>query len=349
MVEEEQEIVVPLDDEARADEAKIGTRIGFGARLVTQGKHRFFTATVPSDVLRDTCSVDMRAEDPIKGFQRRLDPKRAKDIAAYIDSGLGTIPSSIILSAQPEARLKYTSRSQVMSFKRVPRAFLILDGQHRVNGFYLAKAKLRVPVVVYNGLSKADEARLFMDINTTQRPVPNELLLDIKRLANTETDDESLLRDIYDLFNSEPDSPLYGLMSPSEKLSGKLSRVTFNAALKAIFGSFGTNDVAFVYAALSAYLHAWLIGMRARNAPDSITNPTIFRAIMLLFPSVAARVSDRHEDKYTVENFNEILQPLFEKIRKADLVNPVGSHLDVHEQLRRRMESSFAIGRRRLV
>jgi hypothetical protein len=70
---------------------------------------------------------------------------------------------------------------------------------------------------------------------------------------------------------------------------------------------------------------------------------------MLLFPSVAARVSDRHEDKYTVENFNEILQPLFEKIRKADLVNPVGSHLDVHEQLRRRMESSFAIGRRRLI
>jgi DGQHR domain-containing protein len=229
---EEQEVVVALDDETRTAEAKIGSRVGFAARLITQGKHRFFTATVPSDVLRDTCSVDMRAEDPIKGFQRRLDPKRARDIAAYIDSGLGTIPSSIILSAQPEARLKYTSKNQVMSFKRVPRAFLILDGQHRVNGFYLAKAKLRVPVVVYNGLSKADEARLFMDINTTQRPVPNELLLDIKRLANTETDEESLLRDVYDLFNTEPDSPLYGLMSPSEKLSGKLSRVTLTRPLK---------------------------------------------------------------------------------------------------------------------
>jgi DGQHR domain-containing protein len=291
----------------------------------------------------------MRAEDLIKGFQRRLDPKRAKDIAAYIDSGLGTIPSSIILSAQPEAQLRYVSRSQTLSFKRVPRAFLILDGQHRVNGFYLAKAKLRVPVVIYNGLTKAEEARLFMDINTTQRPVPNELLLDIKRLAQTETDEESLLRDVYDLFNTEPESPLFGLMSPSEKRPGKLSRVTFNAALKAIFSAFGNSDVKFVYAALSAYLSAWLTGMRARGAPESITNPTIFRAIMLLFPSVAARVSDRHEDKYTVENFNEILQPLFEKMRKADLVNPTGSHLDVYDLFRRRMESGFTIGKQRLV
>ncbi len=346
---EEQEVIVPLDDEARAAEAKMGTRIGFAARLITQGKHRFYTATVPSDVLRDTCSVDMRVEDLIKGFQRRLDPRRAKDIAAYIDSGLGTIPSSIILSAQQEAQLKYTSRSQVLSFKRVPRAFLILDGQHRVNGFYLAKAKLRVPVVIYNGLTKAEEARLFMDINTTQRPVPNELLLDIKRLAQTETDEESLLRDVYDLFNTEPESPLFGLMSPSEKRPGKLSRVTFNAALKAIFSAFGNSDVKFVYAALSAYLNAWLTGMRARGAPESITNPTIFRAIMLLFPSVAARVSDRHEDKYTVENFNEILQPLFDKMRKADLINPTGSHLDVYDLFRRRMESGFTIGKQRLV
>jgi hypothetical protein len=125
--------------------------------------------------------------------------------------------------------------------------------------------------------------------------------------------------------------------------------VTFNAALKAIFSAFGNSDVKFVYAALSAYLNAWLTGMRARGAPESITNPTIFRAIMLLFPSVAARVSDRHEDKYTIENFNEILQPLFDKMRKADLVNPTGSHLDVYDLFRRRMESGFTIGRQRLV
>jgi hypothetical protein len=32
---EEQEVVVPLDDEVRAAEAKIGSRVGFAARLIT--------------------------------------------------------------------------------------------------------------------------------------------------------------------------------------------------------------------------------------------------------------------------------------------------------------------------
>ena len=62
-----------------------------------------------------------------------------------------------------------------------------------------------------------------MDINTKQRPVPNELLLAIKRLADTETTREALLRDIFDAFDKEPNSPLLGLMSSSERRAGKIS------------------------------------------------------------------------------------------------------------------------------
>jgi len=65
-----------------------------------------------------------------------------------------------------------------------------------------------------------------MDINTKQRPVPNELLLDIKRLADTESGSEALYRDVFDLFDKDPNSPLFGLMSPTEKKKGKISRVT---------------------------------------------------------------------------------------------------------------------------
>ena len=77
-----------------------------------------------------------------------------------------------------------------------------------------------------------------MDINTKQRPVPNELILDIKRLAETESDTEALLRDVFDSFDKDPASPLLGLMSPSERKKGKISRVTFNRALKSIYDSF---------------------------------------------------------------------------------------------------------------
>ena len=136
-------------------------------------------------------------ENPIDGFQRVLDKKRAQDIADYIDKGFGTIPGSIVLSAQAEAQLQYTRRNSTLRFQKSARAFLIIDGQHRLR-FKLAKVPLRVPVVIYNGLSRAEEARLFMDINTKQRPVPPELILDIKRLAETESDVEALLRDVYD-------------------------------------------------------------------------------------------------------------------------------------------------------
>ena len=106
-----------------------------------------------------------------------LDEKRAQQIADYVDVGFGTIPTSIVLSAQPAAQLKIVGSGKTLEFLDVPKAFLVLDGQHRVYGFSLAKTALRVPVVIYNNLSPKDESRLFIDINTRQRPVPNELLL----------------------------------------------------------------------------------------------------------------------------------------------------------------------------
>jgi hypothetical protein len=158
-----------------------------------------------------------------------------------------------------------------------------------------------------------------MDINTKQRPVPNELLLDIKKLGQTETDAEAVLRAVYDLFNDERDSPLFGLMTPSEKSTDKLSRVTFNAALKAVEHSFGNSDAQRIFDVLRNYLQVWLNFLRAISGSEQIiTNPTLFRAIMLIFPFVAGRVADRFGQQFTVANFEEILRPL-QKLRKTDL------------------------------
>ncbi len=331
-----------LDQEDEAP-APVGGTVSYAASLVRQGIHRFYTLTMPSEVLAQTCSVDVRIEDPIKGFQRRLDQRRAKDIAKYIDEGFGTIPGSIILSAQPQAELSYDSRTRTMRFKKHPRSFLILDGQHRVYGFHFAKAKLRVPVVIYNGLSKAQEARLFRDINTNQKPVPNELLLDINRLAETETSEEAILHDVFDLFDKQTDSPLLGLMSPTEKRDGKISRVTFNAAVRSVGDTFGDSDAKKIYEVLSAYFHAWLAGLRARGFPESMSNPTMFRAVLQVFPFVAGRVYDRYQGKYTVENFNEVLAPMLGKLKKSDIHRQGATHVDLSNLFRKRLESGFSI------
>jgi DGQHR domain-containing protein len=225
---------------------KEGDLVRYSMSFVTQGSHRFYTLTMPSDVLAACCFATNREEDPIQGFQRVLDERRAQEIADYMDLGFGTIPSSIVLSAQPDAELRDVGRGKTLEFRFTPHSFLIIDGQHRVYGFSKAKTKLRVPVVVYNGLSKQQESKLFIDINTKQRPVPNELLLDIKKLADSETGDLVVLRELFDAFNEDTQSPLIGLLSPAIKASGKLSRVTFNAAVKPILSTFATSSTSII-------------------------------------------------------------------------------------------------------
>jgi DGQHR domain-containing protein len=338
-------LIEPSEDGERY---RIGEETSFAARLIVQGKHRFFTLALPSDVLAVTCVVDTRDANPETGFQRLLDEKRAQEIADYIDSGFGTVPSSIVLSAQPAALLSYASRSQVLSFKVVPGAFLILDGQHRVFGFQKAKSRLRVPVVIYNNLSRSEEARLFIDINTKQRPVPNELLLDIKRMAETETDVEALNKDVFDRFDKDPASPLLGLMSPSSRSKGKISRVTFNAALQAVSSTLRDADADYVYEVLSAYLHAWAPFIRTHgDFGKLITNSTLFRAIVILFPMVAERVADRHGSDLSVDNFSEVLRPLFGRIKSSSIKSPGSSPIVLSEHFKKQLQSGFSLGRTR--
>lgn len=312
----------------------------YSVSLVTQGKHRFYTLTVPSDVLAQTCFVTDRFEDPEVGFQRMLDKNRAQQIADYIDSGLGTIPSSIVLSAQPTAELKDVGKGKTLEFRASKKAFLIIDGQHRVFGFSLAKEKLRIPVVIYNGLSKRDESRLFIDINTKQRPVPTELLLDIKKLAEYETDSEKLMGEVFDLFSEEPGSVLFGKTAPASKIKGKISRVTFNAAVRPILKVFNQSEAPEVYRILEAYIRSFNEGLSNIATESTLMNPVVFRAVIQLFPEIGARIKDRNL-KYTTDNFTTVLKPVMSKLKPGDL--KAASPAALFEILAKALRKDFTI------
>lgn len=289
----------------------------FTFNLITQGKYKFYSLTLDSKLLSNICYVTTREEDPKTGFQRVLDQKRAQEIADYIDSGLGTIPNSIILSAQPEAKFKIIRKGKIIEFIEKPKSFLILDGQHRVFGFALAESKLRVPVVIYNGLNRQEESRLFIDINTKQRPVPNELLLDIKRLAQYENNSERITMKVFDLFNEQTDSPLLGLLSSASKSSIKLTRVNFNAALKPLLSMFPGKEPQEIYEILRSYLDAFIVCLSKLEAENTIIKPIVFRASMQFFKDVVRRVKDRYGSDYSVDNFLEVLSPVFYEAKES--------------------------------
>jgi DGQHR domain-containing protein len=255
----------------------------------------------------------------------------------------GLSPNSIVLSAQEEANFRYVRKAKTVEFLDTPRTFLILDGQHRVFGFMKAKSELRVPVVVYNDLSRADETKLFIDINTKQRPVPNELLLDIRKLAEYQDDVETRLSEVFDLFNESPSSPLGGLLSPSKKRSGLLSRVTFNAALKPLLELFQSAEAEEIYRITAAYFAAIKSAIGEHKVPLEITNPVVFRGLAALFPDVARIVKDGHGPKYSFENFNEALRPLFKNMKSNAARSPGNSVSAFYEVLSCALKAKFSL------
>jgi DGQHR domain-containing protein len=319
-----------------AENKNTGNRLRYSVSLVQQGKNQFYTLTVPSDVLSRTCIVSTRTEDPKKGFQRDLDEKRAIEIAEYVDSG-GTIPNSIVLSAQPAADLKIVGRGKTLEFTDVKGAFFMLDGQHRVYGFSKAKTLLRVPVVIYNNLTRKDETKLFIDINTKQRPVPNALLLDIKSLAEIESDSEATLREIFDDFDTKLNSALKSITSRHDSATGKINRVTFNSAVKPLLAQFPTRSPDRIYEILNSYLSAIAVHLADKSSEPLLAKPVLFRAFVGLFPTVATRVKDKFDGQYTAENFESILGAIFHHFPKARLTKPGSSWVTLRDYLEKRM------------
>ena len=69
-------------------------RISISAIKCEQNSIVFYIAALSSSVLKEMCFVSRKKEEPIKGFQRLLNKKRAKDIANYLDHAKGVIPSA---------------------------------------------------------------------------------------------------------------------------------------------------------------------------------------------------------------------------------------------------------------
>jgi DGQHR domain-containing protein len=287
-----------------------GERLRYSVALILQASKQFYSLTIPTNVLAKCCYVRSRDRNAEDGFQRTLDTKRAQEIARYIDTQAGTIPGSIILSAQPQAQLKLIGGSKTIEFSFQPDSFLVIDGQHRVYGFSLADSAIRVPVVIYSGLTPTEEARLFIDINTKQRQVPNELLLDIKQLAEQEDDRDAMMREIFDLFSDDPSSSLMGLMSASSRQRSKISRVTFNLAFKTVIPVFNAPTAASVFAVTNAYIAAFIDALAKIDLGARITSPTTFRAIMDTFPEVARISAAQHGKSFTKAKFSAVISPI---------------------------------------
>jgi DNA sulfur modification protein DndB len=147
--------------------------------------------------------------------QRILNTSRISGIRDFAVER-GDFPASIVLNWVSNPL--QVSNGQV-DIPELERAAQIIDGQHRVSGIREAikmkpeLASTPIPVAIYSGLDTAQSARIFLSINTEQRPVPKSLVFDLYGLAGDDLIDPSALRahDIVTYLN-EPGEPYEDLI-----------------------------------------------------------------------------------------------------------------------------------------
>lgn len=287
-----------------------GTRSpGYSALKIEQNGHLIYVTTIPIDDLFEYCVVERRNENPTEGFQRRLSESRADEIAEYLNSEDNSIPINIVLSAQSEAEFVHVRENKAISFKRVPGAFVILDGQHRMWGYQKCAARHRVPVAIYEGLSRPDEARLFVDINTKHQGVSKALILDVKSLAGSESDEERLLRELFDRLNTDEDSPLHNKLSAAQSTSGKLSRLAFNTALIRALKRDSLRRVSSKdkqYELVVKFLRAFHEEISDKSL---LTKKHFLSAIFDLFDEIVKKAKKEH-GSVTLDSLRKIISPI---------------------------------------
>ncbi|WP_138422495.1 DGQHR domain-containing protein [Maritimibacter alexandrii] len=181
---------------------------------VKQGDDEFILTAIPAEHLVKIAYAAVRRQDEEEGaVQRILNNSRISGIRDFALKG-GDFPASIVLNWVKGPLRKQNGK---VSVGEGDRSAQIIDGQHRVAGLQAAieednkVGRIVVPVAIYENLDTPKSARIFISINTEQRPAPKSLVFDLYGVAGTDLVDPGALRagDIVS-FISGPDQPYEG-------------------------------------------------------------------------------------------------------------------------------------------
>ncbi|MDZ4393099.1 hypothetical protein, partial [Cypionkella sp.] len=108
--------------------------------------------------------------------------------------------------------------------------------------------------------------------------------------------------------------------------------VTFNAAAKPILTIFGEASASDIYRVVSAYLRAFIDQANERKFDIDITQPVVFRAILMVLPEVAQRVSDKFGKNYKADDFAKIIAEMMKNV-KVSSVKSVGKSVSAYAKV----------------
>lgn len=183
--------------------------------------------------------VAVRGRDNVEGaVQRVLNKSRIGAIRDFILDGNMFFNNFILNWVNNDYRIECDEKK--LRIPKVPFSAQVIDGQHRLEGIKQAievKPEIgesTVVVVLVQHLSTADAAKIFLNINTEQKPVPSSLVYDL--FGEVRSKDYYIVRakEIAQKMHEDPEAPYYQCIKlpGASQGVGKVDLSTFVNAIK---------------------------------------------------------------------------------------------------------------------
>ncbi|MFE3259465.1 DGQHR domain-containing protein [Nocardia sp. NPDC059091] len=202
-------------------------------------------------------------------YQRLIRRPRLAAVSKFVEGG-GFFPNCLILNIDSGRRggVRFDihggqvpdskSRTGTLYLPQTYRAAYVIDGQHRLYGYANSKraGSDLIPVVAFVDLDRAEQVRIFMQINEHQQAVPKNLrnTLNADLLSdspNLRDKVRSLVLQVAQQLGETKPSPLYGRVLVGESVRSPIRCITIDAIKRGIeranyLGVFGRSDVVHV-------------------------------------------------------------------------------------------------------
>jgi len=151
------------------------------------GKRKAYLLSATAYELLESCYIYRRRDRTQGGYQRILKPDRINDLKKFIENEeIIAFPNSLIINCSQRLEDVPEEKTEICEVK-FPIDYCssrIVDGQHRLLGFakvedYIQKNH-NLPVVAFDDMKIAEEAKTFITINTKQKSIDPNLLLILK-------------------------------------------------------------------------------------------------------------------------------------------------------------------------
>lgn len=199
--------------------------------------------------------VAVRGRDDVQGaVQRVLSKRRIASIKKFILDGNMFFNSFILNWVDENYPISFKNGNLVIP--QVPSGAQVIDGQHRLEGLKQACedcpeiGEQSVIVVLTKNLTTPDAARIFLNINTEQKPVPSSLVYDL--FGEVKDKDYYIVRatDIATRLHEDPQSPYYQCIKLPGSVAG-VGKVDLSSVVNAlkqftteqgVFNEYNLND-----------------------------------------------------------------------------------------------------------